>query len=339
MARLSFIIAAFSAMFITAMLGVVLIPWLQNLKYGQPIKEIGPTWHKKKEGIPTMGGLMFIIGSLAGFGIGMALLLKFVPALYAEEYTQQYISMAIGIVAALGYAAIGFTDDYIKVIKKRNLGLTAGYKIIMQLFVTAAFLAALQFNGTLSTSIALPFFGMVDFGYYYYIFAFLLIVGIVNAVNLTDGIDGLNSSVTFVVSLGFMIFAGILGVYQISIYAVAVAGGCAGFLVWNFYPAKVIMGDTGAMYLGGALVAMAYGIGHPELLLIAGLVYVGEAASVIIQRIYFKLTKGKRIFKMSPIHHHFEMSGWSEIKIVAVFSLVAVIAVVLAYFYLQIVIL
>ena len=334
MARLSFAAAAITALLVTALLGYPVIPWLQKLKFGQPIKEIGPTWHKNKEGTPTMGGLMFIVGSLLGLVAGMAVLLVYTPELAGKEYMPANINIVIGVLAALGYGAIGFTDDYIKVIKKRNLGLSAWYKIIMQLLVTAAFLGALYLNNSLSTEMVLPFIGLVDFGVYYYILTVLFIIGMVNGVNLTDGIDGLNTSVTFVVCVGIMLLAGLTGAYNVSIYAAAVAGGCAGFLVWNFHPAKVIMGDTGAMYLGGALVAMAYAMGYPQLLLFAGAVYVIEAASVIIQRYYFKFTHGKRIFKMSPIHHHFEMSGWSEIKIVTVFSGVSVAAVAAAFAYL-----
>ena len=336
MARYSFVCAALLSMAVTTGLGFVLIPFLKKLHYGQTIKEIGPTWHKDKEGTPTMGGLMFIAGILLGVGAGFYMLMSGQPELFSAEYAGINMVLVIGLFAAFGFGAIGFLDDYIKVVQKRNLGLTAGYKIVMQVLVTAAFLASLYLNGTLSTMLRLPFFGYVDFGILYYPLAFLLIIGMVNGVNLTDGLDGLNASVTFVVSLGFMVFASLLGFYNVGIFSAAVAGGCAGFLAWNFYPAKVFMGDTGSMFLGGAVVAMAYGIGHPEVLLIAGFVYVMEAASVVIQVIYFKLTGGKRIFKMSPIHHHFEMSGWSEVKIDMVFSLIALAAVAVCSAYLYI---
>ena len=334
MARLSFVAAALTAVLVTVMLGYPFIPWLQKLKFGQPIKEIGPTWHKNKEGVPTMGGIMFIIGSLAGLCAGIAVLLFSTPELASAEYMKENITIAIGVAAALCFGAIGFTDDYIKVIKKRNTGLAAWQKLIMQFLVAALFLGALYMNNSINTTVVLPFGIVWELEIYYYIISAIFIVGMVNGVNLTDGIDGLNTSVTFVTSVAFMLFAGIAGAYYTSIYAAAIAGGCAGFLAWNFYPAKVIMGDTGAMYLGGALVAIAFGMERPELLIIAGAVYIIEAASVLIQRYYFKLTKGKRIFKMSPIHHHFEMSGWSEIKIVTVFSGVAAMAGVLAFLYL-----
>ena len=199
--------------------------------------------------------------------------------------------------------------------------------------ITAAFLISLQFNGTLTTFVNLPIFGAVDFGFFYYPISFILIIGMVNAVNLTDGLDGLASSITFIVMLGFMFVAGLLGYTTIALFAAAIAGGVAGFLAWNFYPAKVFMGDTGSMFLGGAVVAAAYCMGRPELLLLLGFVYLCEAASVMLQVTYFKLTHGKRIFKMSPIHHHFEMCGWSEIKIVATFSFVAFVFVVLGCIY------
>ena len=175
----------------------------------------------------------------------------------------------------------------------------------------------------------LPLLGAVDFGWFFYVLSFLLIIGMVNAVNLTDGIDGLASSVTFVVMMGFMFIASLLGNTTMALFAAAVAGGCAGFLAWNFSPAKTFMGDTGSMFLGGAVVAVAYGIGRPELLLFMGVIYLIEAFSVMLQVTYFKLTHGKRIFKMSPIHHHFEMCGWSEVKIVSVFSFITLVGVVL----------
>ena len=220
-------------------------------------------------------------------------------------------------------------DDYIKVVKKRNLGLRARAKIVAQVLITAAFLCALTLNGTLTTYVTLPVLGTVDFGYAFYPVSFLLIIGMVNAVNLTDGIDGLSSSVTFVVMLGFLFVASFLGNTAVALFAAAIAGGCAGFLSWNFYPAKTFMGDTGSMFLGGAVVAAAYGLRRPELLIFFGVVYLAEAGSVMLQVAYFKLTHGRRIFKMSPIHHHFELSGWNEVKIVYVFSFVALTGVVL----------
>lgn len=330
MARLSLIITAFSSLAITAFSGCLLVPWLRKLKFGQTIKEIGPTWHAGKNGIPTMGGLMFYIGSLSGIGLGYTSLLAAAPDLMGSAWAGENAKVVIAVTTALAFGLVGFIDDYIKVVKKRNLGLLARYKVVMQVLITGAFLATLHINGILTTIITLPWIGAVDLGYAFYPLAFLLIIFLVNAVNLTDGIDGLCPSVTFFVMLGIMLISGYLGYTMVALVAAGFAGGCGGFLAWNFHPAKVFMGDTGSMFLGGAVVALGFCMGRPELLILLGIIYVIEAASVVIQVTYFKLTHGKRIFKMSPIHHHFEMSGWSEVKIVAVFSVITIAFVMLA---------
>lgn len=304
---------------ITALLGIVLIPFLHRLKFGQTILDIGPSWHKKKQGTPTMGGIMFIIGVTIAVVAGYIALAVAEPEFLADRRSN--LRFFAGIVMALAFAAIGFLDDYIKVVKKRNLGLTARQKYLMQLVVGVFYLTMLYLSGDVTTEVTIPFYGQIDLGLFYYVLAMIIITGFVNAVNLTDGIDGLASSVTFVYALTFLVIAGILQFTHTSIIAGALAGGCLGFLVWNFYPAKVFMGDTGSLFLGGLVVALAFDIGMPLLLIFAGVIYWCEAFSVILQVISFKTT-GKRIFKMSPIHHHFEMSGWSEIKIVTVFSLV-----------------
>lgn len=329
MERYALIAAAFGSLLITAISGFFLVPALRRLHFGQTIKEIGPTWHEGKNGTPTMGGLMFYLGVLFGCIFGYILLVISAPAVLQGAVSRQNVTLFVCILTAIAFGLVGFVDDYIKVVKKRNLGLSASAKIVAQILITGAFLIALYINGALNTFVTLPIFGVVDFGYFYYPISFLLIVGMVNAVNLTDGIDGLASSVTFISMLGFMFIASLLGKTTVALFAGAVAGGCAGFLTWNFYPAKVFMGDTGSMFLGGAVVAAAYAIGRPELLLFFGLIYLIEAFSVMLQVTYFKITHGKRIFKMSPIHHHFEMSGWSEIKIVGVFSLLAFAFVVM----------
>ena len=230
---------------------------------------------------------------------------------------------------------VGFIDDYIKVVKKRNLGLTASQKLIFQFLIGAAYLLSLYLAGDTSTVLVFPLIGQLDLGIVYYPLMLLVIVFMVNAVNLTDGIDGLATSVTFVSAIGFMVIATTLGFVNANIMATALAAGCIGFLIWNFHPAKVFMGDTGSLFLGGMLIAIAFAVGLPVLLLPVGIIYIIEALSVVLQVISFKTT-GKRIFKMSPIHHHFEMSGWSEVKIVGVFSLVqligCIIAVVCVYF-------
>ena len=327
-------IAALLSLSITALSGFFVLPWLKKLHYGQTIKEVGPTWHNKKQGTPMMGGLMFILGSIAAIIIAFSTLAIAEPDALGGMQTQQNVVLFLSVLATLGFSSVGFVDDYLKVVHKQNLGLTARYKILMQVVVTTAYLVAMQLNGTLSTTLSLPVFGRVDLGILFYPLAFVAIVGFVNAVNLTDGLDGLCSSVTFVAMLGYMTAATLTGYYMMGIFGAAMAGGCAGFLFWNFYPAKVFMGDTGSMFLGGAVVTISFGMGHPELLFLMGIIYLVEAGSVMLQVSYFKITHGKRIFKMSPIHHHFEMCGWSEVKIDGVFSFITLIGVVLGFVHL-----
>ena len=334
MARMVLMIAALLSLSITALSGFFVLPWLKKLHYGQTIKEVGPTWRNKKQGTPMMGGLMFILGSIAAIIIAFSTLAIAEPDALGGMQTQQNVVLFLSVLATLGFSSVGFVDDYLKVVHKQNLGLTARYKILMQVVVATAYLVAMQLNGTLSTTLSLPVFGRVDLGILFYPLAFVAIVGFVNAVNLTDGLDGLCSSVTFVAMLGYMTAATLTGYYMMGIFGAAMAGGCAGFLFWNFYPAKVFMGDTGSMFLGGAVVTISFGMGHPELLFLMGIIYLIEAGSVMLQVSYFKITHGKRIFKMSPIHHHFEMCGWSEVKIDGVFSFITLIGVVLGFVHL-----
>ena len=297
--------------FLIAFLGTVftgpfIIRWLISLKFGQSILEIGPNWHKNKQGTPTMGGIMFILGIVL-----------------ASLFCLRDGSGWIALVVALLFGAIGFYDDYIKVAKKRNLGLTSKQKFLLQLIVAIVLtVAAIIKNGT---AILIPFSGAeVDLGWFYVPFILFVILGTENSVNLTDGIDRLATSVTAIVML-FM--AGMAwqymeeGLMGLALFALA---GCLGFLVYNHHPAKVFMGDTGSLFLGGLVSACAVLLGQPLLLLLIGFVYFMETLSVILQVTSFKLTK-KRIFKMSPIHHHFEMCGWSEKKIVLVFCSVTAI--------------
>ncbi len=310
---------------ISAISGRYLVPFLHKLKYGQTILDIGPSWHKKKQGTPTMGGLMFILG----------IVISTVVAVIAFSVLHDGFGMVekfvfTGLAMAVCYGGIGFIDDYIKVVKKRNLGLTAIQKLIMQFSVVALYLAVMRLLGD-NTDIAVPFVGMVDLGWFYYIIMGLVIVGITNAVNLTDGIDGLDGSITFFVAMFMMMIANILGAFDSNVlFAASVAGGCLGFLVWNFHPAKVFMGDTGSLFLGGIVCAMAFAMDMQLIMLLVGLMYLIEMFSVMLQVSYFKLTHGKRIFRMSPIHHHFEMGGWSEMKIVIVFSLITALCGVIA---------
>ncbi len=330
MERTAVLLTAVVSMGVTGVLGFWLIPWLKKLKYGQTINEIGPKWHKNKQGTPTIGGLMFIIGSIVGLAVGYVSLILDAPQFLGVQYSVENVRLFAGLGVALGFGLIGFLDDYLKVINSRNLGLTARGKIFFQIFISAAYLFVMYKYGGCDTTMRIPFVGTVDFGLWYYAFSMLFILFIVNAVNLTDGIDGLCTTITFVVCIGFIVISTVLGYTGTSLLATAIAGGCIGFAVWNFYPAKVFMGDTGSMFLGGAVIALAYGVSFPLLLVLAGIVYICEAGSVVLQVCYFKLTHGKRIFKMTPIHHHFEMSGFSEIKIVVTFGFVALIGVAAA---------
>lgn len=323
---LTLIMTAVLAMVITSLLGIKLIPYLKRLHFGQTIKEIGPKWHAKKQGTPVMGGLMFWAGIIVAAVIGY---LYYIFQSGNTPNSLAVVRFISGLFIALAFGMIGFLDDYIKVVKKRNLGLNVRQKTVMQLLICIAYVATLYLAGDTSTVVIFPFLGQIDFGIFYYPLAVIGIYFFVNAANLTDGVDGLLSSVTFVVSLGLLAVAAILRNMEMQIYAVALAGGCLGFLFWNFHPAKCFMGDTGSMFLGGIVVAACFGLGMPVLLGLVGIIYLVEAMSVVLQVISFKTT-GKRIFKMSPIHHHFEMSGWSEVKIVFVFSAVTAVFCVIA---------
>ena len=261
-----------------------------------------------------MGGIMFVIGIVIATSAGVLL--------YAIGHGLDSVSRFVfaGLLFALMNGGIGFIDDYVKVVKKRNLGLTAIQKLVLQ-FLAAAIYLFVMYLCKDNTEILVPFVGYVDLGFFYYIVMAVVLVGIVNAVNLTDGIDGLAGSVTFFACLFMMLIANVLGNHVANVlFAAAAAGGCLGFLIWNFHPAKCFMGDTGSLFLGAMVCAIALAMDMQLLLLLIALVYLIEMFSVMLQVTYFKLTHGKRLFKMSPIHHHFEMCGWSEMKIVCVFS-------------------
>lgn len=318
------IVTAIAAFGISALLGVWMVPFLRRIRYGQTIKEVGPTWHKKKDGTPTMGGFLFIAGVTIASVTGFFLLHSGNSGISSAQGGLNTTRFFLGLTMALAFGLVGFLDDYIKVVKKRNLGLRARAKSLMQVVIAGLYLLGLYLAGDTSTIVPIPFLGQWDMGLWYYPFALFVIVGTVNAVNLTDGIDGLAGSVTFVAAIGFILVSALLSQYEMGLLATALAGGCLGFLVWNFHPAKVFMGDTGSLFLGGVVTALAFGLSNPVLLVMIGIVYVVETLSDIIQIGCYKLTH-KRVFKMAPIHHHFEMSGWSEYKIVAVFSLVTLV--------------
>ncbi len=334
------IIACAAAFMITWLAGFWVIPLLHKLKYGQTILDIGPKWHKaKKEGTPTMGGVTFIIAVSLALAIGLAVMRANGSADWLGADKAQFIKVVAGAVMALLFGFMGFLDDFIKVTKKHNEGLTPIQKIIFQVLIIAAYFATLYVSGISNTIIAFPGGLNWDMGLFYYPVVGIGIVYLVNAVNLTDGIDGLCSCVTVIYTAVFAIIAGIMSMSGMSLLAFCAAGGCLGFLMWNFPPAKVFMGDTGSMFLGGIVCALGLGLKAEFLMVLAAMVYVLEALSVVIQSTVFKITKkinhtteGKRLFKMTPIHHHFELSGWGEVKIDAVFSIVAALFGALAVF-------
>ncbi len=307
---------------VSAAAGKLLIPFLRRLKAGQSIKEIGPTWHMTKQGTPTMGGLMFILA------IAVVLAVVGWRDLAAGRLGGLYTYLF-----ALVFGAIGFLDDYMKVKKKENTGLTAGPKFLLQLAAAIVFTILLRNEGYLTPDLYIPFVN-VTFQLpwvVYMVFAAFVMVGTVNAVNITDGIDGLSSSVTVPVAIFFTAVASQWGRGEISVLSGALVGGLLGFLIYNFHPAKVFMGDTGSLFMGGMVCGLAFALDMPLILILVGVIYIAETLSDIIQVTYFKLTHGKRIFRMAPLHHHFEMGGWSEVKLVVVFTGVTVLFCVLAY--------
>ena len=314
-------------------LGFWTIPFLRKLNFGQTIREDGPKWHEGKQGTPTMGGIMIIIGVVIAVLIGLAYAFISDDVLSRDvKIVERLIRWLAALGLALTMGLVGFADDYIKVVKKRNLGLTARQKTFAQLIATTLYLLVLLLFGKMQTTF-IPFVGEVSItrgiGLIFWPIALFFVYGFINAVNLTDGIDGLASSVTLVVCSAFMVLSSMASLSGANLISAATAGACVGFVMWNAHPAKVFLGDTGSLFLGGMVVGLSFAINAPILLILIGVVYLVEAMSVVIQVAYFKKTK-KRIFKMTPIHHHFEMCKWSEEKIVFVFSLVTLVGALLA---------
>lgn len=307
-------------------LGCLIIPLLHKLKFGQTILDIGPSWHKNKQGTPTMGGIMFIVSVVLSLIAGFASAHFLLDEPMGND--QMKIKLIGGLLMALAFGLIGFADDYIKVAKKRNQGLSIVQKTIAQILVIGAYLFALHHSG--ATYIFVPFYGNVETGFFFWIIGAAALYATVNAVNFTDGIDGLCSSVTMTAAAGFCVVAIMRNLFGVSLLCAALFGALAGFLVWNWNPAKVFMGDIGSNFLGGMVVALAYCLDAPWLILLIGIIYVIEFMSDVIQIGYFKITKGKRIFKMAPIHHHFEKSGWTEKQICARFCIVNAIGCIIA---------
>jgi len=300
---------------ISILLGRILIPFLKSKKLGQKILDIGPRWHKSKEGTPYMGGLLFISGTLIAVLV-FGFIVDRKESGFADIFT---------FLMAVACAAIGFIDDYTKRLKKQNEGLTRVQKLALQFPVAIIYVVIMKYSGIIDTKLFIPFVNTsIDLWIFYYVLLVLGIVYIMNSVNFTDGIDGLCGTVTAIVMIMYIILFYIAGNNPGLILTSACLGGIVGFLYYNFYPAKIFMGDTGSLFLGGMVTGIAIWMKIPLLLLLFGIIYIFESLSVVIQVTSFKLT-GKRIFKMSPIHHHFEMCGWSEIKIVAVASLITII--------------
>ena len=309
----------------TVMILRFLIPKLRSMKMGQKILDIGPRWHKSKEGTPTMGGLAFAIPVTL---VGIAAILY----LHLSGESTNVLSLLLTLLLAVGNCIIGVIDDLTKFKKQQNEGLTARQKFALQLAMAGAFVALLRLYGRLDTSLTIPFLqAEVELGWFYYIFALVFITGMINSVNLTDGIDGLASSVTLVLGVFLSVLAFTSEGIELSVLGASIVGATLGFLVYNFYPARVFMGDTGSLFLGGLVAGAAFMIDNPLLIAVVGIVYICEVMSDIIQVAVYKLTH-KRVFKMAPIHHHFEKCGWSERKIVFVFSAVTALCSILAYF-------
>lgn len=313
------IVTALVSAVLTGAIGWFLLPVLRALKAGQSIREVGPTWHNYKAGTPMMGGLMFIL----------ALILCLVGNLFTiRDYTVFYV-----LALSLCFGLVGFLDDFFKLKFKRNLGLTSAQKAMLQMAVSALYLYLLYKQGVMSCDLYIPFVDvrLQIHPLVYIFFAMFVMVGCVNAVNLTDGVDGLSSSVTIPVMVFFAAAAIAVGKLDLALLPASLVGGLIAYLFYNWHPAKVFMGDTGSLFLGGVVCALAFALDMPLILIMVGLVYIAETLSVILQVGYFKLTHGKRIFKMAPIHHHFEMCGWKEEKIVLTFTAISVIMCILAW--------
>lgn len=324
------ILAFLIALAVAVLVGRFYVPWLRKIKAGQEIKEIGPNWHKTKAGTPTMGGVIFIAGVVA------AVIVVAIPAFREGDMGALFV-----LLFSLFYGAIGFLDDYEKLKKKQNLGLSAKAKFLLQVVVAVALLFLLRLEGYLTPNLYIPFWHITIPlpEWLYFVLAAFIIVGTVNSVNLTDGLDGLATSVTIPVFVCYtaVAFAWGSGFSSLGIFAAGLTGAMFGFLVYNFYPAKCFMGDTGSLFLGGAVCGMAFALDMPLILIPLGIIYIIEALSDIIQVGYFKLSHGKRVFKMAPFHHHLEMGGWSghkwtEKQIVALFTAISVVFAVIAFF-------
>ena len=303
------------------------IPFLSSRKMGQKILDIGPRWHKNKEGTPTMGGIVFVFAAIISF-------FAFLIMIDKEKIEIRHMVFAFNIIIyALLNAMIGLIDDFSKLRKSKNQGLTGKAKFAFQSIAALLFLLSMHFTIGISTKLYIPFFDVyVEMGALYYVIAFIALCGVVNSVNLTDGIDGLASSITLTVGVFFAIVnIVLLKDFVLSYFSAMIIGATLGFLVYNFYPAKIFMGDTGSLFLGALVVSLSFFIDNILLVLIYGFIFVCEALSDVLQVLYFKITKGKRLLKMAPLHHHFEKCGYNEVKIVLIFTLVNAVACFIAF--------
>ncbi len=304
----------------------ILIPILKAKKLGQKILDIGPRWHKSKEGTPIMGGIGFILAIL------LVMAAFFVREAIVGE-PERLIPLALTLAYAVACGVIGFVDDYCKLIKKENEGLTLIQKLVLLLALSAAYLCILSYTGNLQTAVQIPFTNrVVELGWWYYLPALLILGGVVNGGNITDGVDGLASSVTFVIGGFYTVWAFAARDAQLSMIGAVLIGASLGFLVYNFHPARVFMGDTGSLFFGALTIGASFMMNQPLVGLVACAVFVLEMLSSLLQFAYFRITHGKRLFKMAPVHHHFEKCGWSENKVVFIFSLVALVFCVIAWF-------
>ncbi len=317
-------IAIAASFILSALFTGLLIPWLKKLKFGQNIREDGPQAHLAKQGTPTMGGIAIV----AAASIVSALFILSGRVTFNARQMNGWISL----IAFAGFGVIGFLDDFLKIRKKQNEGLTVRQKFALEILL-AVLIAVLRVRMTSAgTTFWIPFTHThVDFKWFAYPFIVFIVVAMTNAVNLTDGLDGLASSVTAVVAAFFAFAAELASTRDSAFVSLALLGACIGFLVYNHHPAKVFMGDTGSLALGGALAGIALSSGTELLLPLVGLIYVAEALSVMLQVGWFKVTHGKRLFRMAPLHHHFELGGWKETKVVAVFTAVTGCLAALAF--------
>lgn len=321
---MEFLISFIGVFLVTVLLLKWLIPVLKSKKVGQKILDIGPRWHKSKEGTPTMGGVAFIMAIL---------IVMSAVAVYSfiNGNNERLIPLALTLGLAVINGLVGFIDDRCKLLKKENEGLKAYQKFILQVVAAALYLFAMNRTGYIDTSLHIPFTSFeLELGWVYYVFALFLITGMVNGVNLTDGIDGLAAGVTFVIGGFFAVYAFFFEFEALSLASASIMGATLGFLVYNFNPARIFMGDTGSLFLGGIVTGCAFMINDPLIIVLCGIVYIIEAASVMIQVGVYKLTH-KRVFRMAPIHHHFEKGGWSERKIFFVFSAVTLLGCAIAW--------